>query len=193
MELQIIQKRIYEVRGCRVMFDFDLAGIYQVETRALKQAVRRNIDRFPEDFMFELTKLEFDSLRSQIVTLNESEESKGRGRHSKYLPFVFTEQGVAMLSSVLRSNTAIQMNISIMRAFVAMRQLILNTPVSETKELQNEVRELKQYIEEVFADYNDINEETRMQIELINETLAELQVKNKSVNKQHRPVGYVKP
>lgn len=175
------------------MLDFDLAEIYQVETRALKQAVRRNIDRFPEDFMFELTKLEYDSLRSQFVTLNDGESTAGRGKHSKYLPFVFTEQGVAMLSSVLRSDTAIKMNISIMRAFVAVRQLVLNTPISETKQLQNEVRELKEYIEEVFADYNDINDDTRTQLELINETLAELQTKNKALNKPRNPVGYIKP
>lgn len=173
------------------MLDLDLAEMYQVETRALKQAVRRNIDRFPPDFMFELTKPEYDSLRSQIVTLNEDETVGGRGKHSKYLPFVFTEQGVAMLSSVLRSDTAIKMNISIMRAFVAVRQLIVDAPISETKQLQSEVRELKEYIEEVFADYNDINEETRMQLELINDTLAELQAKNRETNKPRRPIGYI--
>jgi len=192
MELQVIQNKIYEIRGYRVMIDFDLAVIYQVGTRVLKQAVRRNIERFPEDFMFELTKTEYDSLRSQFVILNEDGDTGGRGKHSKYLPFVFSE-GVAMLSSVLRSDTAIKMNISIMRAFVATRQLILNTPISETQQLQNEVRELKAYIEEVFADYNDINEETRMQLELINGTLAELQAKNKTLNKPHKPVGYIKP
>jgi hypothetical protein len=92
MELAVIQNKIFEIRGFKVMLDFDLATLYDVETRVLKQAVRRNINRFPEDFMFELTEVELNSLRSQIVTLNN-----GRGQHSKYLPFAFTEQGIAML------------------------------------------------------------------------------------------------
>ena len=110
-----------------------------------------------EDFMFELTKDELS--RSQIVTLN-----KGRGHNVKYLPFAFTELGISMLSSVLNSDTAIWINRKIMRAFVAMRQLVLNPPIDEVKELQYEVRELKQYIEDVFTDYNDINEDTRIQL-----------------------------
>ncbi len=101
------------------MVDFDLASLYEVETKILKQAVRRNIDRFPSDFMFRLTNAEWNSLRSQFVTLEN-----GRGKHSKYLPFAFTEQGVAMLSSVLNSNRAVAVNIQIMRLFVKMRQLI---------------------------------------------------------------------
>ncbi len=187
MELQVIQNKIYEIRGYRVMLDFDLAEMYGVETGQLKRSVRRNIERFEgDDFMFELTKEELS--RCQIGTLNKS-----RGGNIKYLPFAFTELGVSMLSSVLRSSTAIEINRNIMRAFVAMRQLVLNTPISETKQLQNEVQELKEYIEEVFADYNDINDDTRMQIELINETLAELQTKNKALNKPRNPVGYIKP
>lgn len=106
MDLQIIQSKIYEIRGCRVMLDSDLAALYQVETKALKQAVKRNIERFPSDFMFELTKEEVECLRSQIVTLNEKQ-----GQHLKYMPYAFTEQGEAMLSSVLRSQTAIEVNI----------------------------------------------------------------------------------
>ena len=121
MDLQIIQSKIYEIRGCRVMLDSDLAALYQVETKALKQAVKRNIERFPSDFMFELTKEEVECLRSQIVTLNE-----GRGKHLKYMPHVFTENGVAMLSSVLRSEKAIEVNINIMRAFTAMRNFMMN-------------------------------------------------------------------
>ncbi len=184
MELQVIQNKIYEIRGYKVMLDFDLAEMYRIETRILKQAVRRNLKRFEgDDFMFELTKDELS--RSQIVILN-----KGRGSNIKYLPFAFTELGVAMLSSVLNSDTAVEVNRSIMRAFVAVRQLLINPPLNETKELQNEVRELKQYIEEAFTDYNDINEDTRMQLELINETLAELQNKNKQLNKPRNPIGY---
>lgn len=114
---------IYEIRGHKVMLDRDLAELYDVETRALKQAVRRNLDRFPDDFMFELTASEWnqlkESLRSQNVTLEDSQ----RGKHSKYPPFAFTEQGVAMLSSVLNSKQAISVNIHIMRVFVKVRSL----------------------------------------------------------------------
>ena len=121
MELQIIQSKIYEIRGIRVLLDFDLAEMYQVETKNLKRSVRRNIERFPEDFMFELTKEEYDFLRCNFGTL----ENYGRGQYAKYLPFAFTEQGIAQLSSVLNSPLAIQVNISIIRAFVALRQYAL--------------------------------------------------------------------
>ncbi len=184
MELQPIQNRIYEIRGIRVMLDFHLAEAYQVETRVLNQAVKRNIKRFPPDFMFQITKKEWENMSSQIVMTYPTKRPKVA------LPFVFTEQGVAMLSSVLRSETAITANIRIMRAFVAVRQLILNPPINEVKELQNEVRDLKQYIEDVFTDYNDINEDTRTQLELINEMMAELQTKNKELNKPRNPTGF---
>lgn len=121
MQLSVIQNKIFEIRGHKVMLDFDLAEIYEVETRVLKQAVKRNINRFPSDFMFELTRTEYNFLRSQIVTLE-----KGRGRYSKYLPYAFTEQGVAMLSSVLNSERAIQVNIVIIRTFVLIRQSALS-------------------------------------------------------------------
>lgn len=121
-ELKVIQDKIHTIRNQKVMFDFDLAELYQVETRALKQAVRRNLKRFPTDFMFELTREEYNSLRSQIVTL----EKNNKGKHSKYLPFVFTEQGISMLSSVLRSDLAIEINISIMRVFIKLRQFALS-------------------------------------------------------------------
>jgi len=114
-----IEKAILLIRGQKVMLDADLAALYGVETRVLVQAVKRNIERFPDDFMLQLNKEEVDSLRSQIVTLK-----KGRGQHSKYLPYAFTEQGVAMLSSVLRSRRAIQVNIEIMRAFIRLRQML---------------------------------------------------------------------
>lgn len=186
MEIKIIQHKIYEFRGQRVMLDFDLAELYGTETSQLKRAVRRNIERFEgEDFMFELTWEELS--RCQIGILN-----KNRGNNIKYLPFAFTELGIAMLSSVLKTDIAIEINRNIMRAFVAMRQLITNTPIDEIKELQKEVTELKQYIEEVFTDYNDINDDTRMQIELINETLAKLQNKNKLSNNSRPKIGYVK-
>ncbi len=118
--VQTIQKKIYTIRGMQVMLDRDLAELYGVETKVLNQAVKRNIERFPEEFMFQLTKEEFKGLRSQTVTLKT-----GRGRHRKYLPYVFTEQGVAMLSAVLKSETAVKISIQIMRAFVAMRKFIV--------------------------------------------------------------------
>ena len=114
MELDLIQNRIHEIRGYRVMMDFDLAEMYGVDTKVLKQAVRRNIGRFPPDFMFEISLLELENLRSQFVT-----SSYGGTR---YMPFVFTEQGVAMLSSVLRSEKAIDINIQIIRVFIQLRQ-----------------------------------------------------------------------
>ena len=186
-DLQLIQSKIYEIRGQRVMLDFDLAQMYGTETAQLKRTVRRNKKRFDgEDFMFEVTR---DKLsRCQIGTLN-----KGRGSNIKYLPFAFTELGVAMLSSVLNSETAIEINKGIMRAFVAIRQLIANPPPDKHSLLQKEVKELKQYIEEIFTDQNDINEDTRMQLELINQTLAELQVHQKLSDKPHRPIGFIRP
>ncbi len=114
----VILSKIYRIRGQKVMLDSDLGELYGLQTKVLKQAVRRNIDRFPEDFMFELTVEENDSLRSQIVTLK-------RGEHSKYLPYVFTEQGVAMLSSILSSKTAIAVNIQIIRIFTRVREMLL--------------------------------------------------------------------
>lgn len=187
-ELQLIQNKIYKIRGQRVMLDFDLAAMYQVETKILKQAVRRNSQRFPSDFMFELTQEEYNdliiSLRSQIVTSN-----KGGIR---YMPFAFTEQGVAMLSSVLRSETAIQVNIAVMRAFVAIRQLLTAPPSDRIGRLETQVQELKEYIEEIFADQNDINEDTRMQLELINQTLAELQSHDRPSIRNRRPIGFIR-
>ena len=117
LNLDIVENRIYWLRGHKIMLSTHLAELYEVEARTLIQAVKRNIERFPEDFMFQLSKEENEALRSQFVTLK-------RGEHSKYLPYAFTEQGVAMLSSVLRSKRAIQVNIQIMRTFVQLRQLI---------------------------------------------------------------------
>lgn len=163
MQLQTIQNKIYEIRGQNVMLDFDLAELYEVETRVLKQAVRRNIDRFPEDFLFELTKEEYDSLRSQIVTLET-----GRGKHSKYNPFAFTEQGVAMLSGVLKSSKAIQVNIAIMRAFVFIRQYALSH-----KDLTEKLKEIETKYDKNFEDiYQVINY-------LIGEKEKELDLKNR--------------
>lgn len=141
MEIQTIQSKIYEIRGQKVMLDFDLALLYQTETRTLKQAVRRNIDRFPSDFMFELTQLEVQSLRSQIVM---SKPGRGGTRHK---PFAFTEQGVAMLASILNSPKAIEVNIAIVRAFVFIRQYALSH-----KDLTDKLRKLEVRYKRKFKD-----------------------------------------
>lgn len=133
--------------------------------------------------MFELTKEEFESLRSQFATSNK------RGG-TRYMPYAFTEPGVAMLSSVLNSEVAIEININIMRAFIAVRQVLANPTVDRVGQLENQVKELKDYIEEVFADYNDINDDTRMQLEMINRTLAELQMKKRQEDKPRNPIGF---
>lgn len=185
-ELQLIQSKIYEIRGQKVMVDKDLAELYQVTTSNLNKAVQRNIKRFPIDFMFQLTKEEFDELN--LIFQNGTSRWGG----TRKLPYAFTEQGLAMLSGVLNSDIAIQVNISIMRAFVAIRQKLLPS-VDKITVFQHELKELKEYVEEVFTDYNDINEDTRIQLELINKTLAELQVQKRLSDKPRNPVGFVKP
>lgn len=184
-ELQLIQSKIYEIRGQKVMLDFDLAEMYQVETRILNQSVKRNIKRFPKDFMFQLTPDEWKILKSQFVI-----SSWGGTRK---LPFAFTEGGLAMLSGVLNSDIAIQVNINIMRAFVAIRQLITNPPVDRVSVLESQMKELRAYMEDVFADYNDINDDTRVQLELINQTLAELQAKKAWDERPRNPIGFIAP
>lgn len=135
--------------------------------------------------MFEITKDEFESLRCSFST------SKRGG--TRYMPFAFTEHGVAQLSSVLNSDIAIEINIQIIRAFIAVRHLVLNPPIDRVEQLETQMKELKEYMEDVFADYNDINDDTRMQLELINQTLAELQTQKKLQNNPRNPVGFVKP
>lgn len=183
-DLDIIRSKIYEIRGQKVMLDFDLAAMYGVETGQLKRAVRRNLERFEgDDFMFELTKDELS--RCQIGILN-----RGRGSNIKYLPFAFTELGVAMLSSVLRSATAIEINRGIMRAFVTVRQMIAANPVAlRLSTLEKNFEELKQDLEEIFADYNDINEDTRIQLDAINAALADLQSDRKKASPRNR-IGF---
>jgi len=148
MQTTSIQTKIYEIRGQKVMLDFDLAELYGVETKVLNQAVKRNFDRFPVDFMFQITRDEYNSLRSQFVTLET-----GRGKYAKYLPYAFTEQGVSMLSSVLNSSKAIQINIQIIRAFVFMRQYALSH-----KDLTARLHELESKYDRQFKDvYEAIN------------------------------------
>ena len=168
------------------MLDRDLAEMYGVQTKALNQAVKRNFTRFPEDFMFQLTNQETQNWKSQIVTSNTIKMGIRRN------PFAFSEHGVIMLASVLRSEIALQTSILITRAFVAIRKLVSTPPTDKITEIQQEIKELKEYIEEAFTDYNDINEDTRMQLELINQTIAELQSK-KAFNDKLRPrIGFVK-
>ena len=169
MELAIIQSKIYEIRGYKVMLDFDLADIYQVETKNLKRTVRRNIDRFPPDFMFELSENEWDFLRCNFVTSNLNREKRGGIR---YLPFAFTEQGIAQLSSVLNSHFAIQINISIIRAFVVLRQYALG------------YAELNQKLENFMI-------ETNMQFNEIYQALKELAEQKKALEKPRNPIGFV--
>ena len=141
-DITIIENKIYEIRGQKVMLDFDLAEMYGVETKRLKEQVRRNIERFPAEFMFELTKEEAIISRSQIATLKT-----GQGYNIKYLPFAFTEYGIVMLSSVLKSKTAIDVNINIIRAFVRMRQYLLsNIPKKELEELKQRIEYLEEDI-----------------------------------------------
>lgn len=149
--IERVENKIYIVRGQKVMLDFNLAELYEVETKVLNQAVRRNIERFPQDFMFQLNQKELDCLRSQIVTLDA--KGKGRGKYSKYLPYAFTEQGVAMLSGVLKSKRAIYVNIAIMRAFVHLnRVLTSHVEVSKKlKELEQRTIDNKNGIQSVFT------------------------------------------
>lgn len=163
MELQVIQNKIFEVRGYRVTLDFHLAELYNVKTKVLKQAVKRNIQRFPSDFMFELDKEEFH----QLVTI--CDQFPETLKHSSVSPMVFTEQGVAMLSTVLRSQTAIDVNISIMRAFVLMRQMVIG-------------------YDELLKRIEELEESTDAQFSEIYQALTQLL--SKPDPKPRKPIGY---
>lgn len=168
MDLQIIQNKIFEVRSCRVMLDYHLAELYQVETRALKQAVKRNIERFPGDFMFVLTQEEANLLLSIGVSQNVIPPAYNFG---VAMPMAFTEQGVAMLSSVLRSKVAIEVNISIMRAFVLMRQMVIG-------------------YEELLKRIEELEVSTDAQFNELYQALTQLLSQSKQ-QKERRPVGFV--
>ena len=187
-DITVIQNKIYEIRGLRVMLDFDLAALYQVETKRLKEAVRRNIERFEGDeFMFELTEKEYADLRSQIAT------SSWGGR--RYQPFAFTELGVAMLSSVLRSNTAILVNRAIMKAFVAMHNYITTTTTltAELSEIRAKLALLERTDEDNAEAINDLSEDMRRELDNIYEAIAALSIKTPQARKQPRPIGFKKP
>lgn len=211
-ELETIRSRIHEIRGARVMLDYDLAKMYGVKTSRLNEQVKRNIERFPDDFMFQLTKGEWEILKSQIVISNSAENQEDevlisqiatskpvekRGGTQK-LPYAFTEQGVAMLSSVLRSPLAIQVNIGIMRAFVTMRHALTAVALpAKVEELERGIEDLRRRVDaimvsqdEILADQNDINESTRAQLDAISTALAELQ-SNGTSDKPRRRIGFV--
>lgn len=170
------------------MLDSDLADMYQVETKNLKRAVRANIERFPDDFMFELTKEEYDSLRCKIFTLKDENDalrcknftSNKRGGN-RYLPFVFTREGIAMLSGLLRSEIAVKANINIMRAFFQMQEalLIVSNTQLQLEQIRSEIKQLRTDMNDTLADQNDINESTRAQLEAISDALMELQNQGK--------------
>jgi len=174
------------------MLDFDLARLYHIETKALKQAVRRNLERFPDDFMFTLSQDEYNllkiSIRSQFVTLED-----GRGKYPKYAPFAFAEQGVAMLSSVLKSDVAIAANIAIMRAFVQVREYLLtaSSVSSELKELRAKVDLLALQQEEQLGAVNDLSEDVRQDIDNLYMAIADLSSKlEEKKNKPQRKIGF---
>lgn len=227
-EIESIQYRIHEIRGQKVMLDFDLAALYGIETRVLNQAVKRNIERFPEDFMFQLTKGELEILRSQMMITNEESQivisnqpekqrninwksqtvisnaeedvflksqigiSKISKMGTRKLPYAFTENGVAMLSSVLRSPLAIQMNIGIMRVFTEIRRMAASFTLPDSSaELRREIQAVRDEMNEILADQNEINEDTRAQLDAISTALAELQ--DNRPRQRRRSIGFIKP
>jgi len=189
-DIEVIQHKIYEIRGVRVMLDFDLSTLYGIETRSLKQAVKRNINRFPNDFMFILTKTEANHLLTIGVSQNVIPLEYNFGGT---LPMAFTEQGVAMLSGILRSQQAIDVNISIMRAFVQLRQFLLQNKeiLQSIDELRQRVKQLELSGEETLASINDLSEDTRREMDDIYIALAEMANMKKELDKPNR-IGFVK-
>ena len=183
-----VQSLIHLVRGERVILDSDLATLYGVETKVLNKQVKRNIERFPEDFMFQLTNQEVTNLRFQNGTTSWG--------GSRYLPHAFTEEGVAMLSGLLRSPVAIKVNIQIMRAFVYMKNTLssINETSLRQDKLELEVENLRNYVEDILRDQNDTNEIVSAQMEAINESLAELAAKvdDLTIKKPtpRKPIGF---
>jgi hypothetical protein len=187
------------------MLDFDLAALYHVTTGNLNKAVKRNIKRFPPDFMFQLTKEEFLQLKSSLIfqigisndsTLSHNGIARtGRGG-TRTLPYAFTEQGLAMLSGILTSDIAIEVNISIMRAFVEFRHMAATLSLPNTNadvaQLRKDFEVLKLDIEDILRDQNDINETTRAQLDAISTALTELQSKEPR-KREHRPIGFIVP
>jgi len=187
-DIELIRNKIFELRGTRVMLDFDLAQLYQVETRVLNQAVKRNIERFPYDFMFQLTSSEWEHISSQFVMTSRAKRPKTA------LPFAFTEHGALMLSSVLRSTVAVEISIKVTRAFVAVRKaLATNLLPAKFKELEYGLKELRQEVEDILSDQNEINEDTRAQLDAISTALVELQTERNKPQQPRRPIGFNAP
>ena len=184
-DLIIVRSLIYEIRGQNVMLDFDLARLYQVETKVLNQAVKRNIERFPADFMFRLTGEEVQNMRSQFVTASK--------RNTSAPPFAFTEQGVAMLASVLKSPIAVAASISIMRAFVQVRQYLLTSASmsTELRELRAKVDLLAMQQEENLGAVNDLSEDVRQDIDNLYLAIGELSSRMEEKKQEpRRKIGF---
>lgn len=184
-DLILVQNLIYEFRGRKVMLDFDLARLYNVETRALNQSVKRNLKRFPADFMFQLTSEEWAANSSQIVMTSNRPKSA--------LPFAFTEQGVAMLSGLLRSDVAIAANIAIMRAFVQVREylMVASSVSAEIKELRSKVDLIQLQQEENLGAVNDLSEDVRQDIDNLYLAIADLSSRIEEKKNEHRPkIGF---
>ena len=199
--LEHIRHSILLLRGKQVLLDFQLAAMYGVETKALNQAVKRNINRFPEDFMFRLEPQEAAWMRSQFVTTypqsadneNRIEKSSPEKRRADALPYAFTEQGVAMLSSVLRSETAVRVNIAIMRAFVAARQIVTETRENTLaiEELRMKMKMLEDALENNLGAVNDLSEEMRTELDNIYNAIGALSVKYQDPPKpKMNPIGF---
>lgn len=210
-DIEIIKNRILEIRGERVMLDRDLAELYGVETKALNQAVKRNINRFPEDFMFQLNRQEFLSVMKSHIAISNTESVERKNDTdlksqivtsswggTRKMPYAFTEYGIAMLSSVLHSETAIQVNINIMRAFIAIRHAVAAMQAADLRyeQLSHKVDQLNAYVEEILHDQNDFNEqqeqtnmEIAVQIEAINDALDQLRDAKAQPRKR---IGYKK-
>ena len=169
--IETIQNKIHTIRGVRVMLDRDLAELYQVIPKILNQAVKRNADSFPEDFMFQIEKHEWNSLRSQFVTLEN-----GRGKYPKYLPYAFTEEGVSMLSAVLKSKIAVQVKIKIMRAFVASRRIAATQPEYDL---------LRERIRRIESEIRESKLQTHVETQLVSGKLTQL---SRSVQDTHQKI-----
>ncbi len=198
MELLPIKNKIYEIRGQQVMLDFDLAEMYHVETRIFNQSIKRNIERFPIDFMFQLTQEEWRNIKihlakDQEFASNSSQivmSSVPKNRSAKYLPYAFTQEGVAMLSGILRSPLAIQVNISIMRAFVAARKFLLE--IKNSKSIEERVKALERANEEILQDIDDLSEDTHKALDDLFDAFAKLsnKINVERANPAREPIGF---
>ena len=188
-EILHIENKIYYIRNQQVMLDFDLANMYQVETRTLKQSIRRNIHRFPDDFMFELTKEEW------IEVITNCDNLSNTMKFSPSIPLAFTQEGVAMLSGILRSPIAIQVNIHIMRAFVGIRKYLYQHAENskEIEKIWKHVKSLEYSSEENLKAINDLSEDTQNSFDDIYVALTELSDKKESKTNDRNPIGFVKP